>query len=216
MQSTAGFCVVRPGSFFAFSLSIQILEVVPRILCPGLNTDSFPDLLLGGPRIFSPQARRITDGHLLVADIHPDRFVRLALDHDAIPARVLEHGGEAASETRAREPGNGIHPHANSYHFTPSPCGRHDRPIERRGHNATDIGRVTAVGDCLVFAEIPEQGGAHAVTAAPAAVFLGIDCRDGPVCQVQAQNLSCISVQGHSFILTSSSFRVLPRQDREG
>ena len=67
------------------------LQPVAVNLLPG---NISPDPLLAFPGVSTPQCQlaAVSDFHFSVSDIEPDRLVRLALDHNAVPAGIFEHG----------------------------------------------------------------------------------------------------------------------------
>ncbi len=74
----------------------------------GLVVFERPDVLLRLLGVLAPQIGGVTELDVAVHDVDPYGGVRLALDHDAVPARVLELSAESAAEVGPGEPAHRI------------------------------------------------------------------------------------------------------------
>ena len=70
----------------------------PLVLDALRLADCGPDLLLGVPGVGTPHFTGIPEGHVAVADVHPDRMFGFAGDDDCVPAGMLHHGREPAAK----------------------------------------------------------------------------------------------------------------------
>jgi len=171
----------------------------------GLGIGRFADRLQGLAGILAPEVSGVPNLHAIVGDPQVNRRQRLPLDDHGVVAAALEHGAESAGAVR-------FSPAAGDRRFGEESVARaagDGRIGERAGCRHQFVLRTQGVnaGGQLVPQNLGRQ-------SPPADEFAGCFlakwfCGDVAGCQIDPQNLPCISVHdgstSHSVLKTAVS-----------